>query len=399
MKDRVYNLFRITGEYSLYGLLFFLPISNALVESFVGMAILSFLCRKGAKPDASPFNFWPNIFLSLFFLFSALSLFNSYANMKISLSALFGKWLEYLSICIIFQDSIYDEKVIKRGLGVFLSGATLAVLSGLSQYFFSFEFLRHRNVAITDGGLRAVTSSFAHYNGFASYLLVVIATLFIFLLLSKGSRLRFYGLITLSLLSIAALFLTLSRGSWLALFVSISFMAILLGRDSKRLIPVILIIFAMFFIPLFRERLLFIFNEYGDSARIRFWTAALRMVCDHPFLGTGVGTFMANFSSYLPSLRISYAHNCYLQILAETGIFSLISFLGFVTMIIYYGIKKLYFSRDFLLLGLLSGLVAMLVHSFFEVNLYSLQLAVLFWVWCGLIIARLNTPKQNSKIP
>jgi hypothetical protein len=42
------------------------------------------------------------------------------------------------------------------------------------------------------------------------------------------------------------------------------------------------------------------------------------------------------------------------------------------------------------LLGLLAGVIGCLAHSFFDTNLYSLRLAVLFWVWVGLIVARLR---------
>ena len=40
MKDKFYNFFRFIGECALYGLLFFLAISNALVEIFVVLAFL-----------------------------------------------------------------------------------------------------------------------------------------------------------------------------------------------------------------------------------------------------------------------------------------------------------------------------------------------------------------------
>ncbi|MCX5706410.1 MAG: O-antigen ligase family protein [Candidatus Omnitrophica bacterium] len=119
------------------------------------------------------------------------------------------------------------------------------------------------------------------------------------------------------------------------------------------------------------------------------------MISEHPFFGMGVGTFMANFSKFLPDSNISYAHNCYLQIWAETGIFSLISFTVFIFSLVYLGIKNFFASQDFLLLGLLAGVVGFLVHSFFEVNLYSLQLAVLFWVWVGLITARMRNEKLS----
>ena len=79
----------------------------------------------------------------------------------------------------------------------------------------------------------------------------------------------------------------------------------------------------------------------------------------------------------------------------ETGIFSLISFLVFTFSLVGLSVRRFLVSQDFLLLGLLTGVVSFLVHSFFEVNLYSLQLAVLFWVWVGLISARISQKQEE----
>ncbi len=84
MKDKFYNYFKFINEYALYGLLFFLSISNALVEIFVVSAFFGFVGRKIIKPDFKFLKFWPNIFLLFFLLFSALPLFNSGAYLKIS---------------------------------------------------------------------------------------------------------------------------------------------------------------------------------------------------------------------------------------------------------------------------------------------------------------------------
>jgi O-antigen ligase len=109
---------------------------------------------------------------------------------------------------------------------------------------------------------------------------------------------------------------------------------------------------------------------------------------------------MAQFSKYLPTEPPAYSHNCYLQIWAETGIFSLVSFMAFVVSFVCLGIKKFIVSRDFLLLGLLAGAVGFLVHSFFDTNLYSLRLATLFWIWVGLIVARLRleNPSESPSV-
>lgn len=386
MKDKFYNFFVGIGEYSFYGLLFFLPISNALVEIFAGLALFGFIGRKIIKPDFKYLKSWPNIFLLFFLLFSALSLFNSGEYFDISLRALTGKWMQYLGICLIIQDTVRSRKILTRALAVFLFGAFLAVLSGLSQYFIGVEFLRNKTLINSNMGIRAITSAFAHYNDFGSYLVIVCSLLFALLLSPKTHKMESYGLVALTVLSITALLLTLSRGSWIALAVSCILLTALSGNGFKRLFPIFLVACAIFLIPMFHERLLFVFKEGGDCDRFKIWLAAWKMINGHPFLGMGAGTFMANFSKYLPSTNISYAHNCYLQIWAETGIFSLLSFMAFVVSLVYLGVKKFIASKDLLLLGLLSGAVGFLVHSFFDTNLYSLRLAVLFWVWVGLII-------------
>ena len=395
MKDKFYNYFKFINEYALYGLLFFLSISNALVEIFVVLACLGFVGRKIIKPDFKYLKFWLNIFLFLFLYFSVLSLFNSGVYFNKSLHALFGKWMQYLGICVIVQDSVYDQKIIKRGILIFLIGASLAVFSGLSQNFFNIEFLRNRSAADLSGGLHAVTSSFSHYNDFGGYLVVVLSLVFALLLANSYSRLKINGLSALAILSTMAIIFTFSRGSWLAMFVSFIFMAILSRKNIKRLIPVFLTVVVLFLFPAFYKRLFFSFKAGGDSDRLRYWLAAWKMINEHPFFGIGVGTFMANFSKFLPGSNISYAHNCYLQIWAETGIFALFSFGGFVVSFVYLGIKRFIVSKDFVLLGLLSGAVGFLVHSFFDTNLYSLRLAVLFWVWVGLIIARISQKQEE----
>ena len=408
MKDKLYNLFKFIGEYALYGLLFFLAISNALVEVFVVLIFLSFIGRKSIRPDFKFLKSWPNIFLLFFLLFSAFSLFNSGGYFNKSLHALFGKWMQYLGICIVVQDSVYDSKVMKRSVFVFLFGALLTVLSGLGQFFLGNEFLRNKHVSATNEGVRAVTSSFAHYNDFGSYLIIVLSLLFGLLLLDSNIFLAF-NLVLFAISVILVILLTFSRGSWVGTTVSFIGLAFFSGKRFKRLIPFIFVVlFFWFLLPIFYERLfvlkeglsvfkerLFVtFKEGGDSERFRYWLAAWKMVQDHPFFGVGVGTFMANFSKYMPNVNISYAHNCYLQIWAETGIFALISFGGFIVSTLYLGIKRFIVSRDFLLLGLLSGCAGFLAHSFFDTNLYSLRLAILFWVWIGLVTACISKERE-----
>ena len=238
--------------------------------------------------------------------------------------------MQYLGLCIAIQDIIYNKKIVKRGMLIFLLSASLVVFSGLSQYFFGLEFLRNKSMIVMNSGMRAITSSFVHYNSFGAYLVVVLPLTGGILLASNSFGPRAISLLIFSMLSTASIILTFSRGSWIALTCAFIFMLIFVKKNFKYLIPIFIVIIAMFLLPVFHDRILSIFKTEGDNDRFKYWYTAFNMIKRHPFFGIGVGTFMANFFEYSakPAVRDAYAHNCYLQIWAETGIFSLISFIA-----------------------------------------------------------------------
>lgn len=63
-------------------------------------------------------------------------------------------------------------------------------------------------------------------------------------------------------------------------------------------------------------------DEVAVDARWATWTAALRMIADHPFVGVGPGSFKAVVGQYEESDTkfASLAHNTYLEMGAESGI-------------------------------------------------------------------------------
>jgi O-antigen ligase len=81
---------------------------------------------------------------------------------------------------------------------------------------------------------------------------------------------------------------------------------------------------------------------------------------------------------------------------AEIGILGLAIFLWFVFKLFRLGIYAVRETNDSLLLGLLAALLAFLTQSFFDVNLYALQLVTLFWFILGLTMARINILTINK---
>jgi O-antigen ligase len=121
------------------------------------------------------------------------------------------------------------------------------------------------------------------------------------------------------------------------------------------------------------------------------------MFNENPYFGKGVGTFMDRVKDYTPThWGGQYAHNCFLQIAAEAGIFAFLTFVGFLGLLISKAFMMFRATNDFVLLGILCSLCGFLFHSFFDNGLYCLQLTFLFWFFAGLLYC-LSLKKISSE--
>jgi putative inorganic carbon (HCO3(-)) transporter len=394
-KTRVYDFFSFLAKFGLGGMIFFIPISNALINTFFGFFLLGFTGRKFLKPDFSFLSFGPNVPLFLFVLFISLSLFYSGKYIETSLVALFLKWGKYILIYFIVQDTIRKRSDLFAYLVIFLFSAGLASLSGITQFFWGVEFLRGREIQIMKGGFRAITSAFKHCNDFGAFLIIPFFITLALFTAQKLSKLNRFLLLFLMAILVFCIFHTYSRGTWIGVLAGMCAIVFIYRRRQ--------ITAAMFFflslillVPEWREIFLSIFKAGGDAKRFEYWQVAIEMFKQSPFWGQGLGVFMVYLSDHYPGLPVFYAHNCFLQILAESGIFGLIAFVAFVSAVLYLGIKRYYLAKDPILLGGICGIIGFLVHSFFDVQLYSLPLATLFWLWMG-VIPVLSSLKSGNK--
>jgi O-antigen ligase len=139
--------------------------------------------------------------------------------------------------------------------------------------------------------------------------------------------------------------------------------------------------------------------EEGDSVlfRLRLWKEALRIIRDYYFVGSGLNTYSIVAKEYksFPGGGI-YPHNSYFQKAAEIGLFGLAAFFGILFIFFKTGLRYFNQKKDYLVLGLLSGILAFLVHAFFDTHFYSLQLVVLFWYMLGLTMAIIKFGKTEA---
>ena len=403
MKLKILRFLDVAVEYLIYGVIFSIPISITMIGTFAGMAIVFFLVSKILSPDLTSIkvNKMLFLFLLLFFVFMDLSLLNSGPLVGKSLKTLLIKWGRYPLLLWAIIDTFQDARRITKAAYVILFSAVLVGLTVFTQKFFGFEFLRGRVV----GSFSAYSiGPFKNPNALAAYLTGIIP---IVLSLSFGYRksshtvvVKFCFFLITGILILSS-FWTFCRGGWLGLIVGLIFVTLISNYHRiKKVFWPLFISSYIFFVPLI-GLILFFFKNRRDGYRFALFHGAWGMIKEHPFFGKGIGTFMDYCVLYSNSPSAYYAHNCYLQIWAESGIFSLLSFLLFVGYVLYRSIKVcLSITKSlnfFILTGLTAGLLGFLVHSFFEVHLYSFQLSFLFWVMLGLTVA-LSSKLYQEKI-
>jgi len=138
------------------------------------------------------------------------------------------------------------------------------------------------------------------------------------------------------------------------------------------------------------------FSSLEDS-RFSFWPDVLYAIEKFSWFGSGAGTFDNVYRSIEQLVRVSpsylnHAHNDYLEIVLELGIFGALLIIGFLVFMVLSGIRIL--NED----GLRAGnalayagfcaIVLILVHSIVDYPLRTPLLSIVFGSCCGLLIRR-----------
>jgi len=372
-------------------LLIFATFSIAGTEISVGFAFLFFILKKILERPG-----WrriiPQTGLNLpIFCFLTACLVSSIISIepKRSFYALITKTLEYGAIYFLFIESIgVSRKRFNIILILLFASCGLSAVNGLFQQFHGVDFLRQR--PLVHGWL---TAAFKYYNDFGGYLILVLPLILgAFFCKKIKLSIRSFAILPLAILAGLCLALTYSRGAWVGFVAGFIFLfiyiLIYLANSKQRIyLPILVIAVCTLIIfvasPAMKERAMSILQieSAGRLGENGLWMQAISLFRHRVFFGQGLGIYM-NIANG------TYAHNCYLQMLAEIGIVGLLSFFWIIARLFRSGIRSFKESRDPLLLGLLAGIIAFLVHSFFDTNLYSLQLSVLFWGVLGLTVAR-----------
>jgi O-antigen ligase len=404
------NRIQCIARVLLYGLFFAIPFSKAAIE--VLFPLLFVLWLAGWCPPSKGLLFftesrWGQLtFLSLMAYLGICAWSVSFSDYPgLSLRGLVRKTLEYVFLFLIVSDVANHPRAGNRCVRSLWSAAWLVGGYAVLQEILNRDPFRGRPLDYS-----RMIGPYENPNDLATYLMVVLLIL-LALLLSRPWRVC-KELWLLGGLLLGCLIATLSFGAFIGFGAGLLFL--LLALREKRpwvWVGIVTGFLGLFLLPSFRIQLLQVFtlSDVASQERLIMWKTAWRMIQDNPLQGLGLNTFMAHYSAYAPVAGgwPAYAHNCFLQIAAETGWLGLSLFFGFLLCLLVFYWNALSTEPSagegrILLAGIGAGIAAFLVQSLFDTNLYALRQATLFWALSGLtagLSAQLLHTEERSEAP
>ena len=184
-------------------------------------------------------------------------------------------------------------------------------------------------------------------------------------------------LVALALALVAALHLPLRR-RWKAIGISLALIAGLVG-------------FALRYSGYFER------GATSVGARFDYWRAAVKTTAEHPWLGSGPGTFGLMYLRIKPpeAEMSRLVHNDYLQQASDAGLVAGLAYLAFISWALWQTHPP---SRDWLRLGVWLGLLGWAVQSVWEFNLYIPAVAWPAFTLLGWLVAGTETQGSAAAI-
>ena len=387
LTDKIKIICDKVSEWSLYIMILVLPFSISLVEIAIVTAIISFSVKKILAHERLFDKNVINVLLGVFLLASLISIFNS-QYMALSIRAFFSKILKFAALFIITPQIINTRQKLNKFVIIALASSILILADAFIQFFFLHIDLLRGYPSFSG----APTASFPFPNGFAAWMLIFIFPVGAYLAFSKAIWSRKCASAVIFIAFSYFLIVSRARGAWLGFLGSLGFLAFL----KPKMIGIILLVIIILGAGLVYKGLVpYAMSVTNINDRASIWQTGWEIFKEHPIIGNGVNTFFNKFKMERQDndrgMRGSYAHNCYLQMACDTGILGLSAFFAFVAAVLIKGFRSLKVAKDpflySLILGIGLGLIAFLLHSAVDVNLYSLPLATLFWISSGVLLA------------
>ena len=316
----------------------------------------------------------------------------------------FLMYMLFMAFYFVVINTVKTEKMYKDLMTVFVLSATAVSIYGFCQYLFGWNV----NQAWMDEEMfedikMRIYSTLENPNVLGEYLLLAIPMSVGLMWTKKKWLSKIFYLGTTGILFLA-LILTFSRGCWIGLMVTAAaFVTFVSGKLWGLLLLALPVL--PFVIP---DSIIKRFTSVGNmedtstSYRVFIWMGTFALLKDYWFGGIGMGqeafTNIYPFYSY-NGIVAPHAHNTFLQLWVETGIWGLLVFVFIMFMYFKYtaGIMKQHKKGSdvhTLSVALSSGILGFLVQSMFDNTFYNYRVFMIFW----LVLAMTMSAPQTAEV-
>lgn len=373
------------GIFSAIILFPFLP--TMAVVGMILISLVSFIFKlitdENFKYKKTPLDI-PIVIFTIIMLISTISSFAMTNSIKV-----FLVYFTFVASYYLIVNSINTKTQLMTLIQGIIFAGIIVSLYGIYQYIFGFA----EGTIWTDNEMfdikTRVVSTFENPNVLGEYLLLLLPISAGYIFSKKSIYSKSSNLIATGLLGLCMIF-TYSRGNWVGLIVAI---ALFFAFYDRKIIW--LGILAALFIPAFipdsiLDRFMSIGNQADTSTsyRVHIWFGTLRLLKDYWLTGIGLGSeaFKTVYQHYSYAGVIApHSHNLYLQIIAENGVFGLITFASIILLYYKMSISTIINNKNDKLMkstitGLSAGLFGYLVQGLFDNVWYNYRIVFMFFL-------------------
>lgn len=326
----------------------------------------------------------PLLFLVFFTIASITSLIgalNFLSFREVAVSSMFlVRFTGYASLMVIFVNEIKKNQI-DNWIRAFLTFGFIFAVIGFLQFLFLPDLTKLQLPGWDPHIWRLFSTTFdPNYTGGILVILTSFASsIYLF------SKKKFY--LYLALIFVFCTLLTFSRSSYLALLSAFAVIGIF---KSRRLLIGLLILFALSFLvsPNVRARIIgAVTVDDTAKARIESWTTAIKIFEKNPLFGVGFNTYRYTQAKYgyfsidnpFGGHSGAGSDSSFLTVLATSGIFGTLFFLGFILVSVRNSLR--FVKTSYIQLAVSSSLAATLIHSQFVNSMFFPQtMLILFFM-------------------
>ena len=389
-------------EFCFMGLLIILPIAHTTTirAIFIWLAVLLWLARTFSNNDCGLRKTPLDIPFLLFLITIIISLFTS-LKFSTSIRELRGEFITYMLLFYMVTNSINKEDRIQKLVVVLLAGSFFMAVYAIIDYFSHTSNLF--DIAYRTGSLHQ------GYEAYAQYIIMVIP-FNILAFYYRGALTDRILLALLLVLNIFALYLTHTRGAFVALYLEFTLLAVIVIKNNIRRFGAVagLILITMLLVYSMPQKVLWHGGKGLDletsnprntvETRLIVWKNTVEKLVEDPFSPAGYGE--VNFQRRFPGkefLGFTQAHNTFINTAVQLGVQGLIALL-----LIIYSVLNICWSiwkkegarfQKFFALS-----VFIMTIGFFTANqfaeFYKDDTALLFWLFAGLCTSIYTEPSK-----